>query len=210
MISEGFHGLLVPQEVGVVGADRLPDPEEREDDGEAHRGLGGGHGDDEEGEDLARPCVVRVSMRLNATRVRFTAFSISSMLISSTRRLRRRRKPTVPMAKRTAATTRKYSRGTRGHECASLAAATAGVARTGFGRGRPRAPDRELQRGIGLLAARDRDGADHRDQQQRAADLEGHEVGGEELVADAFDRCRAPGCGAGHRREAAAAQAAGR
>jgi len=45
-------------------------------------------------------------MRLKATRVRLTALSISSMLISATMTLRLTRKPTAPMAKITAASTR--------------------------------------------------------------------------------------------------------
>src|SRR5256885_369999 len=43
---------LVPQQIGLVGPDRLLEPEEGEHDGEPQRGLGRGHGDDEEGEDL--------------------------------------------------------------------------------------------------------------------------------------------------------------
>src|SRR5690349_14342364 len=48
---------LVPQQIGLVGADRLLHAEEAEHDGEAHRSLGRRHGDDEEREDL--PAVIR-------------------------------------------------------------------------------------------------------------------------------------------------------
>src|ERR1700744_4134223 len=44
---------LVPRQAGLVRPDGFAHPEERENDGQTHRGLGGGHGDHEEGEDLA-------------------------------------------------------------------------------------------------------------------------------------------------------------
>ena len=51
----------------------------------------------------ANICPVPVrNWRLKATRVRVTAFSISSMLMSATMTLRRVRKPIVPIAKRIA------------------------------------------------------------------------------------------------------------
>lgn len=65
---EGFHAIplvsdprqalpLIAEEVGLIGPHRLPEPEEGEDDGEPHGGLGRRDGDNEESEEL--PVVVR-------------------------------------------------------------------------------------------------------------------------------------------------------
>ena len=79
-----------------------------DDDREADRGFGGGDGDHEEDEDLpATPYACA-----NATKVRFTALSISSTHMNTMIALRRISTPTTPMRKgrrRRTATQRAWS-----------------------------------------------------------------------------------------------------
>ena len=92
---------------------RIAGPEDRHDDGQPHRDLGGGDRHHEEHDDL--PVHRRRAPRPKATNARLAAFSISSIDMKITSGLRRTRTPTTPIVNRIADTRDVVPRGNRGH-----------------------------------------------------------------------------------------------
>ena len=84
----------------LVEVDVLAVAVEQQDDGEPDADLGGGDGDDEQGEDLPGDGVV--GRRRSATRLMLTALRISSIDISTSTPLRRASTPYTPIENRTA------------------------------------------------------------------------------------------------------------
>ena len=119
----------------------------------------------------------RSSMRPKVTNVRFTALSMSSTHMIITSGLRRTSRPTAPMVKRTAPSTRYQTARAR------LRDQRAPRARASSSRG---SSSCRMDSGSGMGSYESgppgqHDGADHGDGEQAGGDLEGEDVGGEEL-----------------------------